>query len=153
MGPIWGGSSLVVVLEGFALVPCLGWQYNDPCLNQGIDYFLLRQRDKKILLCVKDSGNAFPWKTGSNDYTPEKTNMAGWEHPPILIGNLPAFSMGIFYGELLVERRDFPISFGEHGKVPTISLAEQQLRVIKEQSTVPQFLELMSFDELFHGSI
>lgn len=49
---------------------------------------------------------------------------------------LPAFSMGIFYGELLVERRDFPISFGEHDKVPTISLAEQQLRVIKEQSTV-----------------
>jgi len=42
---------------------------------------------------------------------------------------------------------------GSHGKVPTISLAEQQLRVIKEQSTVPQFLELMSFDAFFHGSI
>ena len=48
--------------------------------------------------------------------------------------------MGIFYGALLVERRDFPISFGEHDKVPTISLAEQQLRVIKEQSTVPQLV-------------
>ena len=61
----------------FALVPSLGWQYNDPCLNQGIDYFLLRQRDKKILLCVKDSGNAFSKSTGSNDYH-SGVNKHGW---------------------------------------------------------------------------
>lgn len=78
--------------------------------------------------------------------------MAGWNIHHF-DSYLPAFSMGIFCAELLVERRDFPISFGEHAKVPTISLAEQQLRVIKEQSTVPQFLELMSFDAFFHGSI
>ena len=138
IGPIWGGSSLVVVLEGFPLVPCLGWQYNDPCLNQGIDYFLLRQPDKKILFCVKDSVDfSFYWLQRLHSCK------HGWMENPPFWWYFTRTSMWIFYGELLVERR-VPISFVDD-KVPTISLAEQQLRVIKEHSTVRSVASWRSF--------